>query len=195
MTIYSRITIVFLVVSILSCVQDDKAKKQRNFLIGAYFWIRTLDRYSFGEPICGGDPLGTSLGLNNDIKPSELEVGRKYFKIDNNTNIPKNKTLLGYLISNRTQGKMISVSLTYTKDCFDKGFSTSFRFFFGFCNGSNFTSSLDPILFSCTNNLPINLVMVKAGTSEVCNTLQNFNQLYLRPSTGDCNYEIFIQEI
>lgn len=55
------------VFSLFSCQEKKPLRKKIDGFISVYMLTRAYGgRYNYGHPLCGGDPIGTLLGLNND---------------------------------------------------------------------------------------------------------------------------------
>ncbi|MBK8395499.1 MAG: hypothetical protein IPL26_09680 [Leptospiraceae bacterium] len=140
--------ICILMINFQNCEQpksnEDKMKsnysEKPTKFIGDYLYLRMLVRSSFGHPICGGDLIGTTLGLNRDIPtPIPIEIGTTY-EFTGNPNVVSAKEFREFgdsifIINNPNKVSLLE-TIELKANCSD-GISS----FVEVCNGSNLTQN------------------------------------------------------
>lgn len=164
---------------------SDADKEKSNYsdpkkILHDYGIIRTMGgRNALGDPLCGGDPIGTALGWNNDIpKPTQLEIGIVY-QFDENTNT---KFTIKSAEQNNTR-----VTLTLNSDC-----SKGLIYGIYFCDGI----SLKQADYSCVSGpgVVIGDSLTLLGQFQQCILRSNNSFFFVSPSLG-CNYNFIYEEV
>lgn len=180
---------------------SDADKEKSNYsdpkkILHDYGIIRTMGgRNALGDPLCGGDPIGTALGLNNDTPvPIILEIGKTY-DYEGNVNLV-NATDRKYSYSNLFQisnniNKNIEVKLTLTEDCLGQG-SDGFYFNVGICdaNGFQYISNASNCIagFSVLNTEQKKRML--KDDYELCTVLNHITRFFILINENGCKYKL-----
>lgn len=196
------IIICILMINLQNCEQpksnEDKMKsnysEKPTKFIGDYLYLRMIGgKSAFGDPLCGGDPVGTLLGLNNDIpKPIYLEVGQTY-NLEGNPNLVISQNAAqrdtNLFIADNNMNKNLKVTLTLVTNCSSSGIS------FGLYSCSN-TKYLQAD-YTCTMSAGISPGFSPSTTGQYqsCTFNQSSQSFFIAISKNDCSYNFIIEEI
>ena len=183
---------------------EDKLKsnykdKPLNFLRD-YLYVRTIfgGRYFMGDPLCGGDPIGTALGLNNDIpKPINLEVGKTYEYEGNvnQTQAGRNYNGNNLFRTASASNKSIEIKIILTSDCL--GQEDGFYFNLGVCvpNALQYITSSS----NCLPGYSIENIEKKhrkfKNDFQVCTVASSVTGFFILLTENQCKYKIEIKGV
>jgi hypothetical protein len=169
-------------------------------ILQTYVFMRaTFGRYFMGDPFCGGDPIGNSLGLNNDIpKPILLEIGKNY-EYEGNVNLAKtDRNYSGNNIfqTSNINNKNTEIKITLTADCSGQG-TDGFYFNVGICNANAFqyTSSTSNCVagFSVLNTEK--KVRKFKDDYQICTVSNSITSFFILVIENNCKYKIELRGV
>ncbi len=204
----SILILFFLLINFQNCENpksnEDKLKsnykdKPLNFWRD-YMYVRTAagGRKSFGHPLCGGDQIGTAIGLNNDFpKPIKLELGTTY-EFEGNPNLVTADGFSDFnnsLFILNTSNKNILRTIKLKTDC-NQGISSNSKI----CNGTDFTQNGTENFISNCIVIPTqpnrnSLLLTKKDAYTNCTFNNPPSTIFLTISKNNCQYTITYQGI
>lgn len=174
-------------------MKSNYSEKPTKF-IGDYLYLRMVGgRYALGDSLCGGDVIGTALGLNNDIpKPISLEIGQTYtFEGNPNLVVSQNAAQRGtnLFVADNNMNKNLKATLTLVTNCS----SSSVAFGLYSCSNTKYFQAN----YTCTMSPGIDpgFSPSTAGQYQSCTFNQVSKSFFIAISKNDCSYNFIIEEI